>query len=301
MSLAPHPFSLRQLQYAVAVADTLSFRRAAERCAVSQPSLSAQLQLLEEALGVRLFERDRRRVLLTDAGRELVARARSLVVDADELLDAGRRAADPFSGSLRIGVIPTVSPYLLPRVAPTLRRKFPRLKLLWTEEKTAEVLRLVREGGLDAAIIAQRQGLGELEVRELGEDPFVLATSKDHPLGTRVGGASAAELRDVDVLLLDEGHCFREQALAICSRARAHELEFRATSLPTLAQMVAAGAGVTLLPSMAVKTEAARARLSIRPFLEPAPRRTLTLVFRSGAARGRALEEIARGVREGFA
>src|SRR5438105_2818756 len=131
-----HPFTLRQLQYAVAVADALSFRKAAESCHVSQPALSAQLARLETALGVMLFERDRRRVLPTDAGRALVERARRLLVEADDLLESARRLRDPLAGTLRLGVIPTISPYLLPKAAPALRRRFPKLTALWIEEKT---------------------------------------------------------------------------------------------------------------------------------------------------------------------
>src|SRR5262245_13066295 len=139
MNYNVHPFSLRQLQYVVAVADNLSFRKAAEQCHVAQPSLSAQLAQLEDALGVRLFERDRKRVLLTPAGVQLVERARRLLVDADQLVDAAKRAGDALAGTLNVGVIPTIAPYLLPSVTPAVRAKFPRLTLLWTEDKT-EVL-----------------------------------------------------------------------------------------------------------------------------------------------------------------
>ncbi|HEY7371637.1 MAG TPA: LysR family transcriptional regulator, partial [Polyangia bacterium] len=141
MTVAPHPASLRQLQYAVALADTRSFRRAAERCGVSQPSLSAQLSQLEGALGVRLFERDRRRVLLTPAGEGLIERARRVLVDADDLVDAARRLGDPLAGTLAIGVIPTVSPYLLPAAAPAIRRVHPRLTVRWVEDKTEMLAR----------------------------------------------------------------------------------------------------------------------------------------------------------------
>ncbi len=300
MSLAPHPFTLRQLQYVVAVADALSFSRAAELCAVSQPALSAQVAQLEEVLGLRLFERDRRRVLPTEAGRAFVARARALLVVANELVEAARRASDPFSGTVRLGIIPTVGPYLLPHVVPALRKRFPKLRLLWREDRTEALLRELQEGALDAAVVGQRSGLGELEVRPIAEDPFVLAAPKDHPLAKEEGPASISDLREEDVLLLEEGHCFRDQALAFCSRARAHELEFRATGLSTLAQMVAGGAGVTLLPALAVKTEAARADLRVRPLAAPAPKRTVALVFRQKAALAPALEAIAQVVKEAY-
>jgi len=301
MSLAPPPFSLRQLQYAVAIADTLSFRAAAERCRVSQPSLSAQLAALESALGLRLFERDRRRVLLTTAGRALVDRARVVLREADDLLEHARRSGDPLVGTLRLGVIPTISPYLLPRLTTAFRAAYPRLTALWVEDHTATLMRSLEAGALDGALLALEADLGDVEREIIGVDPFVLATSLKHPLGARKGPARPSELLDADVLLLDDGHCFREQALAFCTTAKAHELAFRATSLSTLAQMVAGGAGVTLLPRLAVPTEAKRARLRIRPFASPAPRRTLAFIWRRRSPLGPALRQLAATAREAFA
>lgn len=300
MDLAPHPFSLRQLQYAVAVADTLSFRRAAERCRVSQPSLSAQLAQLEQALGVSLFERDRRRVLPTAAGQELVARARRILVETDDLTEAARRLGDPFSGTLRIGVIPTISPYLLPAVAPKLRAKFRRLSLHWVEDKTESLVQALESGALDGALLALEAELGDVEHAVVAIDPFVLAAAKTHPLARAKGPASPRELRGQSVLLLDDGHCFRPQALAVCATARAEELDFRATSLSTLTQMVAGGAGVTLLPRLAVATEVRRSELKVRPFEEPAPHRTLALIWRRRSPLGAALEQIAEVVRAAY-
>jgi LysR family hydrogen peroxide-inducible transcriptional activator len=300
MNLAPHPFTLRQLQYVVAVADALSFRRAAERCHVSQPSLSAQLAQLEEVLGVRLFERDRRRVLLTTAGKELVERARRLLVDADALVEAARRASDPLSGTLRLGVIPTVSPYLLPAVTPALRKGYPRLAVLWVEDKTEVLVRELERGALDSAIVALEAELGDVESEVIAEDPFVLVTPRDHPLGASKDAATPGDLRGEDVLLLDEGHCFRTQALALCSRARANELEFRATSLTTLTQMIASGAGVTLLPKLALPTEVQRAQLRVRPFAEPVPKRTLALIWRRRSPLAGALQQVAGTVRTAY-
>lgn len=154
MSSGPHPFTLRQLQYVVAVADTLSFRKAAERCHVSQPSLSAQLAQLEAAMSVRLFERHKKRVLPTSAGTALIERARRLLLDADELVLAARRASDPLSGTLSIGVIPTIAPYLLPSVAPALRKAFPKLSIAWIEDKTEPLAKRLAHGTLDAALVA---------------------------------------------------------------------------------------------------------------------------------------------------
>lgn len=297
MSLGPHPFTLRQLQYAVAVADSLSFRKAAERCRVSQPSLSAQLAQLEASIGVRLFERDRRRVLVTAAGRALIERARLILRETDDLVELARHSGDPLSGTLRIGVIPTISSYLLPRLTTALRKAYPRLTVLWVEDKTEVLLRSLEGGTLDAALLALEADLGDVEREILGADPFVLATPVGHPLGAKASPAKSSELKGASVLLLDDGHCFREQALAFCTGAKAHELEFRATSLSTLAQMVAGGAGVTLLPELAVATEAKRAELSIRPFAAPAPKRTLALVWRRRSPLGPALRRLATTAR----
>ena len=292
-SFAPHPFTLRQLQYVVAVADALSFRRAAEQCHVAQPSLSAQLAQLEAALAVRLFERDRLRVLLTAAGSEFVARARRLLADANQLLDATKRAADVLGGTLRVGVIPTIAPYLLPSISRATRRKYPRLTLLWTEDRTEALVRALEAGSLDAALVALEAKLGPIDHAVIARDPFVLVTARDHSLGTGRGPIPAASLRATDVLLLDGGHCFREQALSFCETVKAHELEFRATSLPTLVQMVAQGAGVTLLPALAVATEVARSELRVRALQAPAPQRTLALVWRKHSPLASALSELA--------
>ncbi|ABC80088.1 LysR substrate-binding domain-containing protein [Anaeromyxobacter dehalogenans] len=298
--LPPHPFSLRQLQYAIAVADTLSFRRAAERCRVAQPSLSTQVAQLESALGVRLFERDRRRVLVTGAGRPLLELMRRLLLQADDLQEAARQAGDPLAGALRVGVIPTISPYLLPAIAPALRDAYPALRLTWLEDRTAELVRSLHAGTLDAALLAVEAELGDVEVAPVARDAFVLATPPGHPLGAARGPASAAELRDASVLLLEDGHCLREQALAFCSRARTRELEYRATSLSTLAQMVAGGAGVTLLPELAVPTETRRADLRLRPFADPAPFRTIALVWRRSSPIAEALRRLAGTVKTAY-
>lgn len=300
MNFQTHPFSLRHLQYAVALAETLSFRKAAERCHVSQPSLSAQLAGLEKALGVRLFERDRRRVLLTDSGRALVERARRVLLEVDDLVDAARQMRDPLSGTLRLGVIPTISPYLLPHVTPALHREYPGLTVLWVEEKTDVLLRRLEEGDLDGALLALETDLGDLDWEVVAKDPFVLATPPGHPLGTKPSPVTPGELEGVNVLLLDDGHCFREQALAYCSKARARELEFRATSLSTLVQMVAQGASVTLLPLLSVPTEGRGTDLCVRPFATPAPHRTIALVWRKTSPHGTALRRITATLRAAY-
>ena len=296
--MTPHAFSLRQLQYAVAVAETRGFRSAAERCHVSQPSLSAQVAQLEAVLGVRIFERDRRRVLVTPAGEALLVHARRVLAEADDLGAAAARAGDPLSGTLRVGVIPTISPYLLPEAVPALRRRFPRLVVLWIEEKTSVLLEEVREGRLEAVLLAQVPGMDDLERELVAEDPFVLAGPPGHPLLRARRPAKVADLEGERVLLLEDGHCFRDQALAICSAGGAQEVGFRATSLPTLTQMVAVGAGITLLPALAVDVENRRGELALRPFAPPRPSRTLVLAWRRQCPRGEALRSVAATIRE---
>lgn len=284
MEIPLHPFSLRQLQYAVAVADLLSFRKAAERCHVAQPSLSAQLAALEAGLGLQLFERNRRRVVVTAAGKALIDRARSVLREAAEFAEAARRSSDLFGGELRIGVIPTIAPYLLPEAVSELRAGYPRLAFVWVEEKTATLAEMLARGDVDAAIVALEAKLGDVAVSVLGRDPFVLAVAKNHRLAKGKRRVRLAEMEGERVLLLEDGHCFRDQALAFCSRAGAEEGGFRATSLPTLAQMAVGGNGVTLLPSLAVAVENRTGSLVIRTLAAPPPFRTLALVRRKNTA-----------------
>lgn len=300
MELGPYSLTLRQLQYAVAVAESLSFRKAAERCHVSQPPLSAQLAQMEQALGIRLFERDRRRVLVTPKGREVIERARRVLREIDDIVELGRGAADPLAGSLQIGVIPTISPYLLPRLTPALRRAFPQLTIFWREDKSPVLARKLEDGVLDAALLALEADIGDVEHAVIGSDPFVLATPARHPLGAKQAPVELSELKEATVLLLDDGHCFRDQALAVCAHAKAHELEFRATSLSTLAQMVAGGAGVTLLPELAVATESRLAKLSLRALTQPAPKRTIALVWRPRSPMGPSLRRLAATARDAY-
>lgn len=276
----PHPYSLRQLQYAVVLAELRSFRKAAERCHVSQPSLSAQVALLEQALGVPLFERAPGGVLVTPAGEALLARAQRVLAEVDELSGAAQQLVDPLAGVVRVGIIPTVSPYLLPALAPALRARFPRLSLLWIEDKTDALLQELAAARLDAVVVARGAATEELAVQVIGEDPFVLAARRDHPA---VQSSRPAQLRDLEgeeVLLLAEGHCFREQALALCTRGRARESDFRATSLSTLTQVVGGGTAVTLLPQMSLPVENRAAQLATRPFAAPVPSRTIILAWR---------------------
>jgi len=297
---APHPFTLRQLQYIVAIADLLNFRAAARACAVSQPALSAQVAAVESALGVRLFERGRRGVLVTEAGGAVIDRARALLVAAGDLVETAARAADPFAATLRMGVIPTISPYLLPAVTTALQRRYPRLTVLWTEDKTANLAAALHAGRLDACVLALEADLGEVERFVLATDPFVLASPRGHALAMSDDPVAMDEIRNAPVLLLEEGHCLRQQALAFCDRAGVHELAFRATSLATLVQMVASGAGVKFLPQLALAPETRHYDVHVRDLAAPVPFRTIALVWRRGAARAAALEHVGNTLREAY-
>ena len=278
--------NLRDLRYLVALADTRHFGRAAERCHVSQPTLSAQIKKLEEQLGVALLERQPRNVALTAPGIEVVARARRVLLEVDAMSDIAKLARDPLSGKLRIGLIPTLGPYLLPLAAPRLRKELSHLELMLYEYQTSELMAHLRDGHVDVAILALLPDLGPFEQRVLFDEQFMVALPPGHRL------AAKAHIRPDDLagetlLLLEDGHCLRDQALAVCGTVDAHEpQDFRGTSLETLRQMVGGGGGITLLPELATQGPFASAKNPvIRPFAKPAPSRRIAAVWRKSSAR----------------
>ena len=292
--------SVRQLEYAVALADALHFGRAARACAITQPALSAQIRALEELLELRLFERSRRSVRVTRAGTTLIQQARELLRGLDELVETAREAREPLSGPLHLGVIPTVAPYLLPQWLPRVRAAWPRLRLFLHEDRTARLLAALGEGRLDLLLLALPVARTDVEEFPILDEPFVLAAPRGHPLVKGRARVSEAALAQEPVLLLEDGHCLRDQALAVCQQAGARESEtMRAASLGTLVQMVAGGLGVTLLPASAVATEARARAVEVRPFRAPAPGRRIGLVWRCSSPRGeefRALGALLRGL-----
>lgn len=290
--------TLRQLEYLVAVAETLNFREAARFVHVTQPALSAQIQQLEEQLGVALFERDRRRVLITPAGSTAANNARRVLAGVDELTRQARGFKAPLEATLKLGVIPTIAPYLLPRTLQTVRESYPELRLVLREEQTHVLLGLLTTGRLDAALLALPHGRTDLIDRSILDDPFFLAAPAGHPLAD-LSVVDEAHLQGESVLLLEDGHCLRDQALAICHSLGAHELlDFRASSLTTLLQMVRGGLGVTLIPEMAIESESrAGGNLAIVPFRDPAPTRTIALCWRKTSTAGAELELLAELLR----
>src|SRR5215470_9351198 len=246
--------TIRQLESLVAVADSGSFRRAATTLGISQPALSAQVQAAEQVLGVQVFERDRRSVLITPAGEDVVSRAREALIAVDAVGDAARLRSEPLVGSLRMGVIPTIAPYWLPALLPEVHRRFPRLELILREDQTSRLLAQLQAGQLELALLAIPVQ-GDFTTAPVAREGFVAAAPRGAALVRHRGKLTERDLDDETVLLLEDGHCLRDQALEVCKRAGAVEsVEVRATSLPTLVQMVAGGLGVTLLPEAAIAT-----------------------------------------------
>ena len=291
--------NLRDLKYLVALADHKHFGRAAAACYVSQPTLSTQIKKLEDELGVPLVERAPRKVMLTPAGRDAAERARRIVAEVEQMKEAARRSQDPEAGTVRLGMFPTLGPYLLPHVVPRIRARFPHLELLLVEEKSDVLLSRLREGKLDAGLLALPVADDQLHTEFLFEEPFVLAVPESHPLAQR-GSLTLAELSHQQLLLLEDGHCLREQALDVCRLSGANEKsEFRATSLETLRQMVAADVGITLLPALAVKPPVARSpNIHLLGFSASHPSRRIAMVWRKSSAMSGFLQVFAQVFRE---
>jgi len=282
--------NIRDLEYVVAVAELQHFGRAAERCHVSQPTLSTQIRKLEEYLGVSLFERSGRKVLVSGAGEQIVERARALIHDYEELQSVARRLKDPSAGQYRLGVFPTLAPYFLPRIVPAIHNAYPRVRLILVEEKTEVLLSRLRRGQIDMALLALPVMGDDLHSMPLFDEAFCLAVSERNPLA-RHQTVSATDLDKCSLLLLDEGHCLRDQALEFCKLNAVEESrEFRATSLETLIQMVATDLGITLVPEMAAREPSRNLRFI--PFREPKPHRSIGLVWRQRASQQDFFEQI---------
>ena len=292
--------NLRDLQYLVALADHRHFGRAAEACFVSQPTLSTQVKKLETELGVTLIERRPRNVILTDAGERVVERARVILEEAANIQGIANQAHDPESGTVRMGLFPTLAPYLLPHVVHRLHARFPRLELLLVEEKTDVILQQLADGQLDAGIVALPVHDDRFEQQLLFSEDFVLAVPADHELARAGEPVDLSVLANEHVLLLEEGHCLRAQALDVCRLAGATERKgFRATSLETLRQMVAAGVGITLLPKLAVQPPVPPSEdVRLLRIADPVPRRDVAMLSRPKSVYRDFLPKIAEVVRD---
>jgi LysR family hydrogen peroxide-inducible transcriptional activator len=287
--------NLRDLRYIIAIAETLNFSEAAKQCHVSQPTLSAQVKKLEDYLGVVLFERNNKSVLPTEAATEILAAARRAIAEADLMKELAEASRSPFAGRFRLGAFPTLAPYYLPKIVPFIREIFPKLTLMLVEEKTETLLTQLKEGRIDAALLALPIAEESLVTMPLFADAFMLAVPSQHALAGS-DGVTLAELVDLPLMLLEEGHCLRAQALEICSLAGTQEMQgFRATSLETLREMVRAGTGVTLMPQMATRKQ--ERGIAYLPFTEDAPERIIALVWRKTTARRSLLEKLVEMIR----
>jgi LysR family transcriptional regulator, hydrogen peroxide-inducible genes activator len=294
--------TLRQLHYLKLLAEHGSFSRAAEAAHVTQPTLSAGVQELEKILGAPVVDRARAGVILTPIGEEAVSRASDILARAEDLVQAAKSAGQPLSGRFRLGVIPTIAPFLLPRALPALRTRFPKLKLFLREDQTLKLIAALKAGALDAALIALPYDTQGLETAIVGDDELMAALPANHPL---VGSdpISPERLAGADLILLEDGHCLREHVLANCGVEPPKpndEGTFTATSLPTLVQMIGSGLGVSFLPAMAVESGLAEdAPISIRHVATAHPSRQIVVAWRAGSSRGvegRLLAETLRSV-----
>lgn len=291
--------TIRQLQYLKLLAEHGAFGKAADAAHVTQPTLSAGIQELERTLGAPVVDRARTGVILTPVGEEALRRATVILNEAEELVEAAKNAGQPLTGRFRLGVIPTIAPFLLPGALPLLRDRFPRLRLFLREDLTQRLIVELKAGRLDAALIALPYDMSGLEWAHVADDELLAALPADHPLA-KLKSASPEQMEQENLILLEDGHCLREHALSACRlnppRMGAGEEPFAATSLPTLVQMVGSGLGVTFLPRMAVNaglTEAAQ--IAIRPIDAENPAREIVVAWRSGSnrrAEGRLLAEV---------
>ncbi|EAP89532.1 MAG: hydrogen peroxide-inducible genes activator [Oceanicaulis sp.] len=300
--MSSHLPTLRQLTFLLALAEHGSFSRAAEAAHVTQPTLSAGIKELETILGATLVERGARGAALTPAGEAAVARARIVLTEAEDLVHVARAAGEPLSGPFRLGVIPTIAPFLLPKALPSLREHYPKLELFLREDLTHRLVEALKDRRLDAALIALPYDAPGIETTGLLEDEFLFAATPDHRLA-KVDKLNPAMLADEPLLLLEDGHCLRDHALAVCSASKPDtndaRSDFAATSLHTLVQMVKSGLGATLLPKLAIDAGLAdRLDLAIRPFDPPVAGREIGVAWRKGSAREHEARMLADAVRE---
>lgn len=286
--------NLRDLQYLVVLAEQLHFGKAAEICCVSQPALSMQLKKLENTLGVQLLERTNKSVLLTEIGTVMADRARDILHQTKEMRELAKLFCDPYSGELQIGIIPTLAPYLLPQIIPKLTQTFPKLRIYLVEEQTNSLIKKLHQGKLDAAFLALPVLEDTFTSVSLFEEEFMLALPKTH-IFAKQRSIQQSDLQDHILLLLEDGHCLREHALALCHKMNAVEASnFRATSLETLRHMVAAGIGITLMPKLACR---ANDGITYIPFSTPKPKRTLGLIWRKSSAKKALLKDVSRTIK----
>lgn len=282
--------NLRDLTYLVAVADLRSFVQAADQCSISQPTLSTQIKKVEEGLGVKIFERSNKKVLPTELGVAIIASARRILNEVEQINELAAMAQDPLAGNFRLGAFPTLSTYIFPDLVPAIKKNLPKVRLILIEEKTGQLIQQLKQGQLDAALLALPVQEDTLQYEVLFNDEFKLAVASDNPLAKKTM-IQASDLFEQQLLLLDEGHCLRGQALQICSLNGAEELQdVRATGLETLRQMVKAGTGITFIPEIAIHEP--EPGICYLPFSAPTPNRRIALVWRKTTARNELIKHL---------
>jgi len=292
---ARQKMNLRDLEYLLAIDEERHFNRAAGRCFVSQPTLSGQLKKLEAELGVQLVERSNRQVVMTDAGNAIAAQARRVINNAHEIRNIAESFHNPFAGELKLGLIPTVAPYLLPLIMPELTRQLPQLRIWLYEQQTHVLLEKLARGEYDLLVLALPvSGDNAFTSIELFSEPFLLAVAKGVPIANNKQ-LQLSDLNGLELMLLEEGHCLRDHALDACTLAGAREsTHFHATSLETLRHMVGEGMGMTLMPQLALPKRILKSDpICYLPFSEPAPNRRIGMLYRKGSARTLLFERIA--------
>ena len=288
---------LRELEYLDAIERFKHFGKAAEACHVSQPTLSGQIIKLEEQLGVTLIERHRRNIMLTPAGNQLLAKARKVLNAAHDLEVTAKTLGDPLSGEMHLGLIPTLAPYLLPHIMPQLISELPRMEFFLHENQTADLIRGLDQGLLDALILPWLDEMKDFDAYDLFDESFWLAVNKGHELAKKKR-VKLDDLKGCHVLTLEDGHCLRDQALGYCFSAGADEdKRFQATSLETLRYMVASGIGITLLPKLSVIDQPDNSEITYIPFQQPMPSRRIVLLIRQNYTRGETVREIVAAIR----
>ena len=291
--------TLQELKYLVALAEHGHFGRAAEACHITQSTLSTQIKKLEDFLGVSLFDRSLKRIATTPIGKEILAAARNVVLETERIRELAQHGQNPMARTLNLGVIPTLGPYYLPHALALIRKTYPQLRLLLREEMTAQILEHLADGKLDAALIALPLMDDTLRAAPLFYEPFFAALPITHPL-TKMKTLQVCDIMTESLMLLDEGHCLRDQALSVCGAGSDNREEVRATSLETLRQMVGMGLGITLLPAMAVDASPrlTKKTIAIRPFKAPAPGRTIGLIWRKRAPFAETFERLAETLKQ---
>lgn len=275
--------NIRDLKYITAVDRLKSFRKAADACFVSQPTLSMQIKKLEATLGVKIFERNNKQVLVTELGQQIISSAHLVLKEVNHIEMLARDAQNPLAGNFKLGAFPTLAPYVLPKIIPNIKKQLPDIRLILVEEKTASLMEQLIGGELDAALIAWPVNEPKLMSEVLFEDEFKLAVSSNHTLAKK-NLVSYKDLVDQPLLLLDEGHCLRDQALQLCQLEGLNEMQdVRASSLETLRQMVRANTGITLMPTIAIQDHTAD--IQYIPFSPPRPSRRICLVWRKSSPR----------------